>query len=73
MNFGLKWPGSEFALQLIKEALSTPKTRQELLKITNLPERTLRHNLLILKKIGIVKELYLLGDLRRKIFYLNRR
>ena len=59
-------------MQLIRRALSTsPKTRQELLKLTGLPERTLRYNLVILKKNGIVKEIPVLSDLRKKMFSLN--
>jgi len=62
-----------FALKLIKEALSdSPKTRLELLKITKLPERTLRYNLLILKRQNMVKEIAIFRDLRRKIFLLNK-
>jgi len=69
----VRWPGSEFAQLLIKKALSSsPKTPRELLDITGLPERTLRYHLMILKKHGIVKELPVLGDLRRKIFILAR-
>jgi DNA-binding transcriptional ArsR family regulator len=63
---------SVFALQLIKRALSTPKTRQQLLRITKLPERTLRYNLSILKKKGIVEEIPVFSDLRRKLFLLRR-
>jgi DNA-binding transcriptional ArsR family regulator len=62
-----------FALRLIKQALSTPKTRQQLLRITKLPERTLRYNLSILKRQGIVKEIPIFSDLRRKLFLLKAR
>jgi hypothetical protein len=62
-----------FAVQLIKSALSgSPKTRQQLLKITKLPERTLRHNLSILKRQNLVKEIVTFTDLRKKLFSLNR-
>ena len=61
-----------FALKLIKEALfDSPKTREQLLKITKLPERTLRYNLSILKKQKFVKEMKNLKDLRKKVFLLN--
>lgn len=63
---------NQFASKLIKSALSSsPKTRQQLLEITKLPERTLRHNLAILKKQGLVKEISTLSDLRKKIFSLE--
>jgi DNA-binding transcriptional ArsR family regulator len=58
-------------LEVIEDALSTPKTREELIEITKLPERTLRYNLSILKKQGIIKEIRDLNDLRRKIFSFN--
>lgn len=58
-------------MELIRKALSTPKTTQKLLKITKLPERTLRYNISILKKQGIVKEIIVLNDLRKKMFSLN--
>ncbi len=62
-----------FALKLIKEALfDSPKTREQLLKITKLPERTLRYNLSILKKQKFVKEIAIFRDLRRKMFLLNK-
>jgi len=58
-----------FALKLIKEALSdSPKTRLELLKITKLPERTLRYNLSKLKEDGLIEERFMIRDLRRKLF-----
>ena len=59
-----------FALKKIKKALSTPKNRRQLLKITKLPERTIRYNLAILKKQGLLREHYVLSDLRMKIFSL---
>jgi len=58
-----------FATKLIKSALfSSPKTRQQLLEITKLPEGTLRYNLRILKNQGFVKETPVLKDLRKKVF-----
>jgi len=60
-----------FALQRIKEVLSTPKTRQELLEITKLPERTLRYNLAILKRESLLKESIIFSDLRKKAFSLD--
>ncbi|MHA1828851.1 MAG: helix-turn-helix domain-containing protein [Candidatus Heimdallarchaeaceae archaeon] len=60
---------NQFAWKLIKSALfSSPKTRQQLLQITKLPERTLRYHLAILKKHGLVKETILLNDTRKKVF-----
>lgn len=61
-----------FALQLVKQALSTPKSRQQILEITKLPERTLRYNLAILKRQGMVKEIPVFSDLRKKLFLLKR-
>jgi DNA-binding transcriptional ArsR family regulator len=63
---------NQFAPKLIKSALSSPKTREELLRITKLPERTLRYHLAILKKKGLVKEALLLDDLRKKVFSWSR-
>ena len=61
-----------FAIRLIKLALSdSPKSREQLLRFTKLPERTLRYNLAILKKRGIIGESWSLRDLRRKIFFLK--
>lgn len=60
-----------FALQKIKNALITPKTFSEIKSSTKIPERTLRYNMAILKDNGFVKEKFVLGDLRRKIFLLN--
>jgi len=68
-----KW-AIAFAVQLIKSALSgSPKTRHQLLKITKLPERTLRYNLSILKRQDLIKEVAIFSDLRRKLFSLNKR
>jgi DNA-binding transcriptional ArsR family regulator len=62
----------QFASKLIKSALSSsPKSRQELLEITKLPDRTLRYNLSILKEQGLVKEITSFSDLRKKIFSLE--
>jgi len=63
---------NQFASRLIKSALlSSPKTRQQLLEITKLPERTLRYHLATLKRQGLVKEISTLSDLRKKIFSLE--
>ena len=60
---------NQFASELIKSALSSsPKSRQQLLEITELPERTLRYHLAILKNQGFVKETLILKDLRKKVF-----
>ena len=58
-------------MELIRKALSTPKNRQELLKVTGLPDRTLRYNLSILKRQDVIKEIIVLSDMRKKIFSLN--
>jgi predicted HTH transcriptional regulator len=57
--------------KIIKALSSNPKTTQQLLQITKLPERTLRYNLAILKSKGFVKEIFILNDMRKKLFYLN--
>ena len=60
-------------MKAIKKAISnSPKTRRELLKLTKLPERTLRYNLSKLKKQKLVKEILMFRDLRRKMFLLNK-
>ncbi len=60
-----------FATVKIKYALSSPKNLQTLIAETGLPERTLRYNLEILKKGGIIEEMLVLGDMRRKLFFLG--
>jgi DNA-binding CsgD family transcriptional regulator len=62
----------DFALQVIEETLSSPKSKQELIEILNISERTLRYKLSILKKKGKIKERGIITDLRKKIFYLNK-
>jgi DNA-binding MarR family transcriptional regulator len=57
----------------IIEALSTPKSKQQLLKVINVPERTLRYNLSILKRQGYVKEIIVLNDMRKKMFFLTNK
>jgi len=61
-----------FALQLIKNSLTIPKTFSQLKNETKIAERTLRYNLSILKRKNIVKEVPVLWDLRRKLFYIER-
>jgi len=58
---------------VIEQALSTPKTKQELLEITKLPERTLRYNLQKLKSQGMLNEILVMSDLRRKMYNLKKR
>ncbi|MEM3833076.1 MAG: ParB N-terminal domain-containing protein [Thermoprotei archaeon] len=60
-----------FALERIEKTLATPKFKQELLKGTKLPERTLTYNLSILKKKGLIKEVPVFIDLRKKLFTLS--
>ena len=68
----LKW-AIAFVLKDVKEALSdSPKSKEQLLKSTKLPERTLKHNLSELKKQRLVKEMIVFRDLRRKIILLNK-
>jgi len=62
----------DFALTVIEDTLSSPKTKQELIDILGISERTLRYKLSILKRRGIVKERAIFADLRKKIFYLNK-
>ena len=61
-----------FALQLIKQNLSTPKTKQQLMQMTKLPERTLRYNIQKLKSQGMITEIFVLSDLRRKMYNLKK-
>jgi DNA-binding IclR family transcriptional regulator len=56
----------------IPEALATPKTPRELARATKLPGRTLRYYLAALKRRGVIGERPLLGNIRRKIFFLNQ-
>jgi hypothetical protein len=44
---------------------------QEILNITKLPERTIRYNISILKKQGVIREIVSINDLRKKKFYLE--
>ena len=61
-----------FALQLIKNSLTVPKTFSQLKNETKIAERTLRYNLSILKRANIVKETSVFGDVRMKLFYIER-
>ncbi len=63
---------NDFALAVIEESLSSPKTKQELIQILKISERTLRYKLSVLKKMGKIKERGIIADLRKKIFYLNK-
>lgn len=62
----------DFALAVIEDTLSSPKSKQELIEILNISERTLRYKLSILKKKGKIKERAVFTDLRKKIFYLSK-
>lgn len=66
------WQVAVFVLQRIEEALSTPKSRKQLLEMTKLPDRTLRYNLAILKSRGAVKESVTLKDMRSKLYCTAR-
>lgn len=59
-----------FASRRIISVLDTPKSRLELLQLTKIPERTLRHNLRILKRKNKIREVLVLDDLRTKMFAL---
>lgn len=59
-------------MKIIENVLSTSKSRQELLKITKLPDRTLRYNLSILKKKKLIIKYNVLKDMRKKFYlYVN--
>jgi len=60
-----------FALERVRKALSTPRTRRELLFLTGLPDRTLRYYLAKLRREGVLIEKRDLLDARRKIFVLK--
>ena len=60
-----------FALRKIEEVLSTPKSRKQLLELTNLPDRTLRYNISLLKKQGRIREVLVLEDMRRKAYVIS--
>jgi len=55
-------------LEKIRKALSTPRTRQELIKLTGIPDRTLRYNLSILRERKMVLEYKNLNDMRKKMY-----
>ncbi|MEM5778686.1 MAG: hypothetical protein QXD43_04560 [Candidatus Aenigmatarchaeota archaeon] len=59
-----------FAQEVIKKFLSTPKSRQDLLKLTGLADRTLRYNISILKKKKLIIEYKNLKDMRKKMYLL---
>jgi len=62
-----------FALHKIKKALSSsPKTPKQLLRLTRLPERTLRYNISVLRKEGLLKDVVVFSDMRRKLLSLNK-
>jgi DNA-binding transcriptional ArsR family regulator len=60
------------SLTKLLEALSRPRTIPELLRLTNLSKRTLRYNLFILRKMGMIKVSPMLGDMRRKVIRLSK-
>jgi len=67
----VNWKEGSSLEKIISALSSSPKTTQQLLKITKLPERTLRYNLAKLKKQNFVKEFFILNDMRKKLFCLN--
>jgi hypothetical protein len=58
-------------LKIIENVLSTPRSIKEVLLLTNLPERTLRYNLAILRKSGNIVEIGSFSDLRKKRIYFK--
>lgn len=59
--------------KIIELLLSSPKTIQQLLKLTRFPERTLRYHLSILRRKGIVREMSLFSDRRKKLVSLSKK
>ena len=55
----------------VLDSLTNPKTQKEILKETKLPARTFRFAILKLKKLGLVKESFILSDARVKIYCRN--
>ncbi|MFA4641446.1 winged helix-turn-helix domain-containing protein [Pyrococcus kukulkanii] len=53
------------------EALEKPMSSKELAKATNLSERTVRYALKVLKDSGIIREIYLLEDARKRLYMVN--
>ncbi|MFA4646218.1 helix-turn-helix domain-containing protein [Pyrococcus kukulkanii] len=56
---------------LVLQALERPMSSKELAKATNLSERTVRHALKVLKDSGMIREIYLLEDARKRLYALN--
>nr|WP_281070709.1 helix-turn-helix domain-containing protein [Pyrococcus horikoshii] len=50
-----------------------PMSSKEIAEVTNLSERTVRYALKILKSYGIVKEIFLLKDARKRVYATNLR
>lgn len=55
----------------ILKTLYSPKSISQLKLLTKIPSRTLRCNLAKLKSKGLIKEKFIFGDMRKKLFYLN--
>jgi hypothetical protein len=61
-----------FALRKVKQAFSfSPKTHKQVLHLTKLPERTLRYNLSVLRKEGLLKDTVTFGDMRKRFLSLK--
>ncbi|AEH24512.1 helix-turn-helix domain-containing protein [Pyrococcus yayanosii] len=52
----------------VLQVLDRPRSSREIAQLTNLSERTVRHALKILKGSGLVREVFLLGDTRRRVY-----
>ena len=57
--------------QRILEALSSPRSIQQLQEQTQLPPRTLRYHLAILRQQNLIDERHTFSDRRRKIIFIN--
>ncbi|WP_223209030.1 MULTISPECIES: winged helix-turn-helix domain-containing protein [Pyrococcus] len=53
------------------KVLEEPMSSKEIAKRTNLSERTVRYAIKLLKDSGIVKEVYLLQDARKRVYVLS--
>jgi hypothetical protein len=59
-------------LKLIEDVLSSPKSTSEILRMTKIPERTVRYNIAILRKRGVLREMSSVSDMRTRRFYIER-
>ena len=59
---------TEFAIDKLREVLIFPKSRSELIEELKIPERTLSYYISKLKRMGLIKEIPVLRDMRKKKF-----